>query len=170
MDATPEQHDQHDTAAIPTAPQPAPWPPAEVAAIEAACRATVARTARLADQPDPAGLAAWFTEDGRLERPSGELLVGRAAIEAAYAARPAQRLTRHLLGGTVVEVSAPDAARALSTVLLCSGNLGDPPGRYGRPMDGPMVVGEFDDELRREPDGQWRITHRRASFLLHRSG
>lgn len=166
MVMTPEPHDPPPPV---TASHPTPCPPAEVAAIEAACRATVARTARLADLPDPVGFAAWFTADARLERPSGEQLAGRAAIEAAYAARPAQRLTRHLLGGTVVEVVAPDAARALSTVLLCSGDLTDPPGRHGRPMDGPMVVGEFDDELRREPDGQWRISYRRASFVLHRN-
>lgn len=62
-----------------------------------ACRDTVERAAHLADLPDPAGLAALFTEDAVLQRPSGDTLVGRAAIQAAYAARPAQRITRHLV-------------------------------------------------------------------------
>jgi ketosteroid isomerase-like protein len=137
--------------------------------IQLACRDTVDRAAHLADLPDPAGLAALFTADAVLQRPSGDTLVGRAAIQAAYAARPAQRLTRHLVAGTVVDLLPSGEARALSSVLLCSGSLDDTPGPQGRPMRGPPVVGEFDDLLRREADGRWRIAHRTARFLLHQA-
>ena len=55
----------------------------------------------------------------------------------------------------------------MSSVLLCSGNLAHRPDPQGRPMRGPPVVGEFDDLLRREADGRWRIARRTARFLLH---
>lgn len=149
-----------------TTPAP-PADPTQALLTQLACRDTVERAAHLADLPDPAGLAALFTEDAVLQRPSGDTLVGRAAIQAAYAARPAQRITRHLVAGTVVTLRADGEAHALSSVLLCSGSLDDPPGPQGRPMRGPPVVGEFDDLLRRGADGRWRIARRTARFLLH---
>lgn len=149
-----------------TAPAP-PEDPTHGLLIRLACSDTVERAAHLADLPDPAGFAALFTHDAVLQRPSGDTLVGRAAIQAAYAARPAHRMTRHLVAGTVVEPLTASQATALSTVLLCSGSQDDPPGPQGRPMCGPPVVGEFDDLLRREADGRWRIARRTARFLLH---
>lgn len=140
------------------------------ALVRAACRDTVERAARLADQPDPAGLAQLFTEDAALQRPQGEWLHGRQAIQAAYAARPAHRLTRHLVAGCVVDLLDDQSARALSTVLLCSGSLDDAVGPQGRPLHGPLIVGEFDDLLQAGSDGVWRIARRRASFLLHQAG
>lgn len=148
-----------------------PLPPDSGAMLAAlACRDTIERAARLADQPDPAGLAALFTEDAVLQRPQGERLVGRVAIQAVYAARPPGRLTRHLVAGCVVDLMAADQASALSTVLLCSGQVGDPPGPQGRPMQGPLIVGEFEDRLQRCADGRWRIARRVARFLLHAPG
>lgn len=136
--------------------------------IDSACRDTVARAAQAQDAQDWDGLAALFTPDGCLLRPGGEALVGRAAIVAAYRARPAQRLTRHLLAGSVVDRLSPDAARALSLVLLWTGSRDDVPGPQGRPAHGPQQVGEFDDLLHRDADGRWRIARREARFVLHR--
>lgn len=140
------------------------------ARVRAACRDTVERAARLADHPDPAGLAQLFTEDAELQRPQGEWLQGRQAIQAAYAARPAHRLTRHLVAGCVVDLLDDHHAHALSTVLLCTGSLDDAVGPQGRPLHGPVIVGEFDDLLQAGADGVWRIARRRASFLLHGAG
>lgn len=138
--------------------------------IEAACRDTVARAARLVDTQDYEGFAALFTEDGVLQRPGGEPLQGRAAMVAAYRARPASRITRHLLGGTVVDVLSADEALACSTVLLFVGDSADAAGPNGRQTRGPQVAGEFEDRLRRCDDGRWRITHRVARFVLHAGG
>lgn len=134
---------------------------------DAACRDTVARSARLADLHDHEALASLFTEDAELQRPGGEVLRGRAAIQAAYGARPAHRLTRHLVAGTVVDLRTNDEACAISAVLLWNGSLDDAAGPFGRPAHAPAVVGEFDDLLRRCADGCWRIVRRHARFVLH---
>lgn len=139
-------------------------------AIDAACRDTIARAARLVDLQDYEGFAALFTEDGVLQRPGGEPLVGREAIVAAYRARPASRITRHLLAGTVVDLLAPDEAQAYSSVLLWVGDEADAIGPQGRPARGAQVAGEFEDRLRLCADGRWRISHRIARFLLHAGG
>jgi ketosteroid isomerase-like protein len=134
-----------------------------------ACRALVMRSAQYADAADYAGYAALFATDGVLVRPGGAPLLGRPAIEAAYASRPAERLTRHLVTNTLVDVESPDRARGVSTVLLWSGKHTDLPGPFGRPADARQVVGEFMDEFVRTPEG-WRISRRTASFVLYRDG
>ncbi|MBL8280182.1 MAG: nuclear transport factor 2 family protein [Pelomonas sp.] len=134
---------------------------------EAGCRRTVLRSAHCIDAPDPAGLAALFTVQGELHRPSGEPAQGRDAIEAAYRNRPAARLTRHLVVSTLVEMQAADTACALSRVLLWVGDAGDPAGAQGRPRRGAPLLGKFTDRLRRQPDGHWLIERRDASFEFH---
>ena len=148
-------------ARVTTLPDTARW------LVVAACTDTVARSARLTDQQAHDAFAALFTADAELQRPGGERLLGREAICEAYRARPANRLTRHLVAGTVVDVVSVDEARAVSTVLLWSGSHDDVPGPQGRPARGNAIMGEFDDVLRREADGCWRIALRRASFVLH---
>lgn len=133
----------------------------------AACRDTIARAARLTDLNEHEAFAELFTQDAQLQRPGGETLHGRAAIVAAYRARPPDRITRHLVGSSVVDLLADDEARAVSMVLLWSGHRTDAAGPFGRPAQGPAIVGEFDDLLRRETDGRWRIARRQASFVLH---
>jgi hypothetical protein len=45
-------------------------------------------------------------------------LRGPDAIRDAYAGRPADRISRHLVTGTLVEVLSADEARATSLVLV----------------------------------------------------
>jgi hypothetical protein len=133
--------------------------------IEQTCRDLVLRAAACADGHAPAQLAALFTEDGVLERPSGEPLRGRAAIARAYAERPADRLTRHLVTNTRVEIESPAQARALSYVLLWTGLRLDQAGPFG-PLVRQQMVGEFDDTFVATEAG-WRIARRIARFVLH---
>jgi len=134
--------------------------------IERACRELVLRAARCADAGDAAGLAQLFAPDGILVRPNAQPLQGRTAIEAAYAQRPADRLTRHLVTNTLVEIESPSSARALSYVLLWTGSSTDPEGLRGRPAHAGPLVGEFDDRFTLGPEG-WRIQRRDARFVLH---
>ncbi|MBT0962930.1 nuclear transport factor 2 family protein [Denitromonas iodatirespirans] len=142
--------------------------PLEIREVCDACRTLVLRAAARADGGDAEGLAALFAEDGMLVRPDGIRLQGREAIRAAYAARPAERLTRHVVSNTLVEIVSPTEAQACSYVLLWSGSLADPAGPRGRPAHGLPVLGEFDDRFALTPDG-WRILHREARFVLHAS-
>lgn len=137
--------------------------------IENACRELVLRSVERTDAHDAAGLAALFAADGVLRRPSGPPLAGRAAIEAAYAQRPRERLTRHLVTNTLVEVESPARAAARSRVLLWAGSTEDAEGPQGRPLRGPQLMGEFDDRFVLTDEG-WRFASRDARFVLHAAG
>jgi len=137
--------------------------------IHEACRELVLRSVECTDAHDAAGLAALFAPDGVLRRPTGQPLVGRAAIEAAYAQRPRERITRHLVTNTLVEVESATSAAARSRVLLWAGSTEDADGPQGRPLRGPQLVGEFDDRFVLTGEG-WRFASRDASFVLHAAG
>lgn len=137
--------------------------------IREACRDLVLRSVECADGHDAAGLAALFTPDGVLRRPGGQPLTGRAAIEAAYAQRPRERLTRHLVTNTLIEVESATSASARSRVLLWAGSTEDADGPQGRPLRGPQLIGEFADRFVLTEEG-WRFASRDASFVLHTAG
>lgn len=134
--------------------------------IERACSRLVLRAAEHADHQRPAELAALFAPDAVLNRPNAEPLRGREAIREAYAQRPANRITRHVVTNIRVEVLSAVDARATSVVLLWAGSSDDAPGPRGRPACAGQVLGEFDDRFVLTPEG-WRIASRTASFLLH---
>lgn len=133
--------------------------------VESECRQLVLRSALMVDQRDYVSLAALFAENAELIRPNGQLLQGRAAIIEAYAQRPASRLTRHLLFGSVFNWDGADQAVMMTPVLLWSGDAGDEPGPFGRPARGQQVVGEFADRFIRTAEG-WRIGKRVARFEM----
>jgi uncharacterized protein (TIGR02246 family) len=135
-------------------------------AIQQACRDLVCRAAACADAHQPAQLAGLFSDDAVLVRPNAQPLQGRDAIRQAYEQRSAERITRHLVTNTLVEVESASKARAMSYVLLWAGSHSDPGGAQGRPAQGRQVVGEFDDRFTLTPQG-WRIAHREARFVLH---
>lgn len=134
--------------------------------IDAACRDTIARTAACTDQQAHEAFANLFTEEAQLLRPGGQALSGRAAILAAYRARPAERITHHLLVGTVVDVMSSDSATATTRVLLYKSDAQQTTGPEGRPAQGPALVGRFEDRLVPDAQGRWLICERRASFDL----
>jgi ketosteroid isomerase-like protein len=137
--------------------------------IQDACRELVLRSVECTDAHDATGLAALFAPDGVLRRPGGQPLVGPAAIQAAYAQRPRERITRHLVTNTLVEVESATTASARSRVLLWAGSTEDADGPQGRPLRGPQLVGEFADRFGLTGEG-WRFASRDASFVLHAAG
>lgn len=142
--------------------------PLERLLIEQACRDLVQQAAARTDGQDHEGFAALFTADALLQRPGGAALQGREAIVAAYRERPANRMTRHLLCGTLFGDCGPEAAAATTQVLLWSGDADDAPGPFGR-WSPRQVLGQFEDRFVRTPEG-WRIARRVASFTLYSEG
>ena len=132
-----------------------------------ACRELIDRSVQCVDDGDARAFADLFADDAVLVRPNGQSLDGRAAIFEAYAARPPDRITRHLVTNVVFEASGPARLAARSYVLLWTGSARDEAGPSGRPADSRLLVGEFADELTRQPDGQWRIQRRESRFILH---
>jgi uncharacterized protein (TIGR02246 family) len=135
-----------------------------------ACHDVVVRAATCVDAGDADRLAMIFTEDAVLVRPGAEPLRGRAAIRHAYAQRPAERVTRHLLTNVRVDVESCTQARVRSLVLLWTGSSADADGPSGREAHARQWVGEFDDQLLRDAHGVWLIQRRDARFVLHRDG
>jgi uncharacterized protein (TIGR02246 family) len=134
---------------------------------ESACRDAVRRAALKLDANDLDGFASLFTPDAVVIRPGKEPLRGVDALIESYRARPASHMTRHLVAGSVIDLRAPDEAHAISNVLLWTGSADDSAGPFGRRAQSRQVVGEFEDTLRLCSDGQWRIAHRQARFVLH---
>lgn len=126
----------------------------------------VLRSVDCVDRHDAAGFAALFAPDATLVRPNGQPLHGRDAIRTAYEQRPKDRITRHLVTNTLVEQESPGSASARSYVLLWSGATHDKAGQHGRPVTS-QALGEFDDRLVADAEGNWLIRERRASFTLH---
>ena len=134
--------------------------------IERACERVIVDSARFNDRREFSALAALYTTDGLVVRPNGQRLEGRVAIEAAYAAGPPDRVTRHLCSNVRVEVDGPDAARATTAVLIVSGQRSDDPDApFGVLPSERHMVGEFADRLVRTEDG-WRIAERHATLAM----
>mgnify|MGYP003352854520 CR=1 FL=1 len=136
---------------------------------EAECRSVVVRAAEAVDAGDAAGFAALFDVQGVLVRPDGSVLQGRAAIQAAYAARDPDRLTQHLIANQLVSVDLEAGmASVRSKVLLWTGKHSTPSTPQGREADAQTQVGEFLDTLVRTDDG-WRLRGREARFILRKN-
>lgn len=122
-------------------------------AIEADCTRLVSLYANLNDAANWPAVAALYAEDGTMTRPTAPdaPVVGRAAILAAFLARP-PRTTRHVCANIVVEVESMTTARGESAMLLFTG--------------GPApLVGSFHDRFVLTRDG-WRFAERRGSIVF----
>lgn len=127
---------------------------AERREIEADCARLVALYANLNDAARWEALADLYAEDGAMVRPTApdSPVVGRAAILAAFRARP-PRTARHVCSNVVIDVDGPDRASGHSAMLLFTA------------PDAPPLVGSFDDRFVRTADG-WRFAERRGSLTF----
>ena len=126
-----------------------------------ACDRLISAFAWHVDHNDYEALVALFTDDGVFERP-GLVAEGHAALMAAMAARPTDRVTRHLCVNRLIDVESPTTAygRCYVSVLIAPAADGGEPQRGMR----TMLVGEYQDHYRLTPDG-WRIARRTASIV-----
>lgn len=127
--------------------------PGERLAIEWQCARLICEYANLNDDARWEDVAALYAEDGWMTRPTApdDRIVGRAAILAAFEARPA-RTTRHICSNIVIDVESPARARGRSAMLL-----------FVEP--GAPIVGSFDDGFVLTDEG-WRFTERRGSLTF----
>ena len=137
------------------------------AMVYAACRQIIEHSAYLTDTRDFEGYASLFVETGELVRPGGQPLVGRAAMIASYATRPAERVTRHMVGQSVMQELAEGKVHAVTSVLLWSTTTSTPVEAFGRRAEPRQILGEYCDDLVLTPDG-WRIAKRVAAFTMYR--
>ena len=137
----------------------------EEAAIKSGCADLIVRYAYLNDERRFDELAALFTEDAVLFRPSApeQPIEGRQAILAALCKRPQETATFHVTSDVQVEVDSATTARCRSRILMMSATRSSD---GGAPTDvRAPVPGVFVDVLRLTADG-WRFASRRGSLWL----
>lgn len=120
-------------------------------AIEADCARLIALYANLNDEARWEDIAALYTDDGLMTRPTAPdaPIVGRAAILAAFQARP-PRKTRHVCSNVVIDVEDHASARGTSAMVLFT-------------EGGVPLAGSFHDRFVLTADG-WRFAERRGSL------
>ncbi len=129
----------------------------------------ITRYAVLNDTGDWDAVAALYTDDGRMNRPTApdDFISGRAAILAAFKSRP-PRASRHIVANILVTLGGETRARATSQILLFTGT---PAEEGGIPIQSaaPPLVGTYEDTLVRTPDG-WRFSERRGRLDFRTRG
>lgn len=127
------------------------------------CQQLLNRVNLLMDSARWEELAACYTEDATLIRPSDPFngVEGRQSILASFKARQ-PRTSCHMLANSVFEVQTPEQVIATSRVWLITG---EPTDRRPAQADNKLMVGTFVDLLVRV-DGRWFIRQRRGSIEL----
>jgi hypothetical protein len=128
-------------------------------AAEWACTRLINRYTLLNDAADWEAVAALYTQDGSMARPSApdKPVIGRDAILAAFRSRP-PRAARHVVTNIVVDVASETEARAVSIIVLYQGTGEDRHGLPVRDPNGPLI-GTYTDILRKTDEG-WRFASR----------
>ena len=130
------------------------------------CSQILLRFFRSLDEDDVEGVVREFAADGVWHR-RGEHFKGHAALRAAMAARPADRVVRHVVTNLVVTPGADGRITAASYMMAYAaprptaggvGELGTPGALHG-------CATEF-----RLEEGAWRIASHRAVPLLRSPG
>lgn len=131
--------------------------------LEWECQQLLNRVTLLMDSGQWQELAACYTEDALLFRPSdpNNGVQGREAILASFHNRP-PRTSCHLLGNCVFEVRSPDYVVANSKVWLMVGTATK---HFPTSADSKLLAGSFNDQLV-NIGGQWLIRQRRGSIEL----
>jgi ketosteroid isomerase-like protein len=113
------------------------------------------------DARDWSALAALYCDDATLTRPNGQVVSGRAAIEASYGSGSPTRRTRHVCTNITVDIGDDGTATARTSVLLFTWEHDEETSAL--PAASGPAIGEFADRLVPTPDG-WQITTRVATL------
>jgi ketosteroid isomerase-like protein len=136
---------------------------------KAAIAELITRYAALNDAGDWDAVAALYTEDGRMSRPTApdDFIAGRAAILAGFKSRP-RRASRHFVANILITLEEETRARATSQILLFTGAAADD---GGLPIQSaaPPLVGSYEDTLVKTEDG-WRFSERRGRLDFRTRG
>lgn len=134
--------------------------------IRQVCTDLIVRYAYLNDERRYEELAALFTEDAVLYRPSApeQGIVGRPAILEAFRKRPLETMTFHVTSDILVEVEDEERAQARSRILLLSGTRAQDGGALPLDVRAP-VPGVFRDRFVLTSQG-WKFAERRGMFWI----
>lgn len=136
-------------------------------AIELACSRLVNQFAVFNDAGQYVKLADLFSENGIYARPTDpdNFVKGRDAIVAAFQARPADKLTRHLMTNIVIDVTGPDSATGIAYITLYAGSTERPAEKGGFIANASQLIGEYHDEFVRTDQG-WKFAKRQGRLVF----
>lgn len=132
--------------------------------IERSCAKLIVALAQYTDAGDYEAALGLFDDDAVMDR-DGERFVGITSLRAAYAARPANRITCHVLSNIAVEALGTHAAVSRCLVTVYRHHGGDAAPKPPYPLPGPETVGEYRDRFVLTPAG-WRLTERITRTLF----
>lgn len=134
--------------------------------VQRACEQVAIGYARASDAGDADRAAAYFTEDGLLEMPGGRSFKGRDAIRQRLLDQPADQVSRHVLSNISIEQRSPDHALGQSYLTIYRAARTSSAGALA--LDGPYLVGQYDDEYRQTSEG-WRLARRKLTTIFRRA-
>ena len=139
---------------------------AERALIEWRCTRLVNQFALHNDANEFEPMVAMFTEDGVFARPTmpDKPMVGRTVILEQFRKRP-PRTIRHAMVNTVITVQSATAATGVCYILLWSGPPREPGEMAPSKVDGPLLVGAFNDRFVKLGE-DWLFAERLGSLAL----
>jgi uncharacterized protein (TIGR02246 family) len=137
--------------------------PREIAEIQVHCIDLLNRYILAVHKKDTESFVNSFAPDGVWIRPGDQVMRGhdeiRDFIGAIFAT---ERLTRHVLGGTVVDVQGPDRATVESLAVGYEAERLIDQRAILRP---PSYIAEYSDEARLI-DGRWRLQQRKTRVVF----
>lgn len=135
----------------------------EKRAVEWECTRLINLYALLNDEARWEEVAALYTEDGLMTRPTApdKPVIGRQALLEAFLSRP-PRVSRHVCSNIVVSVESEREASAQSVILLFLGTAADDARPPQRDASGPLV-GTYEDRFKLTKEG-WRFSERRGAL------
>lgn len=131
-----------------------------------ACEQVAIGYARAVDAGDGQRAASYFAEDGLLEMPGGHSYRGPIEIAQRLLDQPKDQVSRHLVSNFSLEMRSSDVAAGQAYVTIYRATRTSAPGPL--PLDGPYLVGQYDDEYRRTDLG-WLLARRRLTTIFKRT-
>lgn len=140
--------------------------PEQKSAIEWECRQLALRFTAHSDRQEWSEMCSLLTEGASFARPTDpdNPIEGRAAIQAAYEGRPADRITRHICSNLIITAESLSRASGTMYALLYAGSTANT-GDLGVIADDRQLVGEFADDYVLTENG-WRIDSRRGCIIF----
>ncbi|MFJ8109553.1 nuclear transport factor 2 family protein [Streptomyces sp. NPDC096132] len=122
--------------------------------VAAGVRAVIGAHTQAQDAGRTDDIVALYASDGVLELPGADPVQGHDALREAFKGWAPTRPQRHLVGNTVVTVTAEDGATAVSDVVFF---------QRGESGWAPLVVGRYKDTFRRS-GGTWLLQRRVTTY------
>jgi hypothetical protein len=127
------------------------------------CQDAVIRFFAALDEGRMDDVAGAMADDGVWHR-QGKMLRGPGEVSAALAARPAGRVTAHLVQNVIIDLEDAHTARVRYLVLTYRHDFPDVAAAVA-PLSQPYSIAAYDDRMRFD-GARWRVLERRSRNIF----